>query len=57
MITYSEYQGEEVDLNDIISLLSLELSEPYNHFTYRFFLNDWSHLTFMVSSSLHLPRV
>jgi peptide alpha-N-acetyltransferase len=39
-INYLKYRGEG-DIPDIMSLLEGELSEPYNHYTYRYFLNDW----------------
>lgn len=39
-ITYRAYQGE-ADLEAIIALVDDELSEPYNLYTYRYFLDDW----------------
>ncbi|GAA5903714.1 hypothetical protein JCM6882_003394 [Rhodosporidiobolus microsporus] len=44
-ITYRAYQGEE-DLDVIVELVDDELSEPYNLYTYRYFLDDWPHLCF-----------
>ncbi|GAA5861147.1 hypothetical protein JCM8547_008049 [Rhodosporidiobolus lusitaniae] len=44
-ITYRAYQGEE-DLDIITDLVDDELSEPYNLYTYRYFLDDWPHLCF-----------
>ncbi|SCV74326.1 BQ2448_6758 [Microbotryum intermedium] len=44
-ITYRRYRGEE-DIPIIISLVETELSEPYNWYTYRYFLQDWPHLCF-----------
>jgi peptide alpha-N-acetyltransferase len=39
-ITYRAYQGEE-DLDVIVELVDDELSEPYNLYTYRYFLDEW----------------
>lgn len=39
-ITYRAYQGEE-DLDAIVNLVDDELSEPYNLYTYRYFLDEW----------------
>ncbi|KAM0747394.1 acyl-CoA N-acyltransferase [Meredithblackwellia eburnea MCA 4105] len=44
-IRYRTYVGEE-DLPHITALIDEELSEPYNYYTYRYFLNDWPHLCF-----------
>ncbi|GAA6053253.1 hypothetical protein JCM3770_002679 [Rhodotorula araucariae] len=44
-ITYRAYQGEE-DLDAIVALVDDELSEPYNLYTYRYFLDEWPHLCF-----------
>ncbi|BGP53259.1 N-alpha-acetyltransferase 30 [Rhodotorula sphaerocarpa] len=44
-ITYRAYQGE-ADLEAIVALVDDELSEPYNLYTYRYFLDDWPHLCF-----------
>ncbi|GAA5970870.1 hypothetical protein JCM11641_004488 [Rhodosporidiobolus odoratus] len=44
-ITYRAYQGEQ-DLDAIVGLVDDELSEPYNLYTYRYFLDDWPHLCF-----------
>ncbi|GAA5825669.1 hypothetical protein JCM11251_000329 [Rhodosporidiobolus azoricus] len=44
-ITYRAYQGEE-DMDLIVELVDEELSEPYNLYTYRYFLDDWPHLCF-----------
>lgn len=40
-ISYVTYKGEQ-DVPTIMSLVDLELSEPYNWYTYRYFLVDWS---------------
>lgn len=39
-ITYRAYRGEE-DMDVIVALVDDELSEPYNLYTYRYFLDDW----------------
>ena len=39
-IRYRAYQGEE-DLEAITKLVDEELSEPYNLYTYRYFLDEW----------------
>ncbi|BGP32086.1 N-alpha-acetyltransferase 30 [Rhodotorula toruloides] len=44
-ITYRAYRGEE-DMDVIVELVDDELSEPYNLYTYRYFLDDWPHLCF-----------
>ena len=45
-ITYIQYPGEEY-LQGIIDLISLDLSEPYSIFTYRYFINNWPQLTYL----------
>ncbi|GAA5873937.1 hypothetical protein JCM3774_004045 [Rhodotorula dairenensis] len=44
-ISYRAYRGEQ-DLDVIVDLVDDELSEPYNLYTYRYFLDDWPHLCF-----------
>ncbi|GAA5871568.1 hypothetical protein JCM1840_007318, partial [Sporobolomyces johnsonii] len=44
-ITYRAYRGEQ-DLPFIVELVDDELSEPYNLYTYRYFLDEWPHLCF-----------
>lgn len=39
-IRYRRYEGEG-DIPKIMSLVDSELSEPYNWYTYRYFLQDW----------------
>ncbi|GAA5940797.1 hypothetical protein JCM3775_004904 [Rhodotorula graminis] len=48
-ISYRAYQGEE-DLEAITKLVDEELSEPYNLYTYRYFLDEWPHLCFFACS-------
>lgn len=38
--SYRAYQGEQ-DLDVIVRLVEDELSEPYNLYTYRYFLDEW----------------
>lgn len=38
---YRRYEGES-DIPHIMALIDEELSEPYNYYTYRYFLSDWS---------------
>ncbi|ORY92819.1 acyl-CoA N-acyltransferase [Leucosporidium creatinivorum] len=45
-IRYERYAGEQ-DIPKIMDLVDTELSEPYNYYTYRYFLNDWPNLCFM----------
>ncbi|WVR03126.1 hypothetical protein IAU60_000116 [Kwoniella sp. DSM 27419] len=45
---YRTYLGEEGDLPGIMRLVEQELSEPYNVYTFRYFLIDWPHLAFLV---------
>lgn len=41
---------DERQLDDIMSLVDRDLSEPYSIFTYRYFLHNWPNLCFVVSS-------
>ncbi|KZT66756.1 acyl-CoA N-acyltransferase [Daedalea quercina L-15889] len=45
-IVYRQYTGES-DLPHIMSLVQHELSEPYVIYTYRYFLRQWPHLSFL----------
>jgi len=45
-IVYRQYAGES-DLPPIIQLVEGELSEPYVIYTYRYFLHQWPHLSFL----------
>jgi peptide alpha-N-acetyltransferase len=49
-ITYRAYSGER-DLQHIVKLVDDELSEPYNLYTYRYFLDTWPHLCFFAFSN------
>uniref|UniRef100_A0A7S0X112 N-acetyltransferase domain-containing protein n=1 Tax=Chlamydomonas leiostraca TaxID=1034604 RepID=A0A7S0X112_9CHLO len=46
-ITYRQYKDEN-DLAIVMSLVDKELSEPYSIFTYRYFLQHWPQLCFLV---------
>lgn len=45
-VEYMQYSSEEV-LQGIIDLISLDLSEPYSIFTYRYFINNWPQLCYL----------
>lgn len=45
-ITYRQYVGES-DLPQIMALVQNELSEPYVIYTFRYFLHQWPHLSFL----------
>ncbi|WVQ83242.1 hypothetical protein IAT38_005381 [Cryptococcus sp. DSM 104549] len=50
---YRAYRSETEDLDDLMRLVEQELSEPYNVYTFRYFLIDWPHLTFLVFPNPH----
>ena len=45
-VRYMQYDGEKW-LQGIIDLISLDLSEPYSIFTYRYFINNWPQLCYL----------
>ncbi|KAA1475721.1 acyl-CoA N-acyltransferase [Dentipellis sp. KUC8613] len=45
-IVYRPYRGE-ADLPHIVALVQNELSEPYVVYTYRYFLHQWPHLSYL----------
>ncbi|KAK7055180.1 N-alpha-acetyltransferase 30 [Favolaschia claudopus] len=47
---YRQYSGEE-DLPYIMDLVQSELSEPYVIYTFRYFLHQWPHLSFLAYPS------
>lgn len=49
-ISYTAYKSE-VDMPPIMKLITNGLSEPYSIYTYRYFLHNWPHLSFLVSNS------
>ena len=46
-----ENYGGEHQLDAVIRLMEVDLSEPYNVFTYRFFVDKWPELSFLAFSS------
>lgn len=50
-ISYMNYQSEE-QMEDIMSLITKDLSEPYSVYTYRYFIHNWPKLSFLVSRFL-----
>ena len=52
-ISYIRYQSE-IEMPDIMSLISKDLSEPYSIYTYRYFIHNWPHLCFLVSSTINV---
>ncbi|KAJ7353558.1 acyl-CoA N-acyltransferase [Mycena albidolilacea] len=49
-VIYRQYGGEE-DLPYIMDLVQSELSEPYVIYTFRYFLHQWPHLSFLAYPS------
>ncbi|KAM6493458.1 Acyl-CoA N-acyltransferase [Amanita muscaria] len=49
-IVYRRYAGES-DLPHIMALVQSELSEPYVIYTFRYFLHQWPHLSYLAHSS------
>lgn len=49
-IFYRQYTGES-DLPRIMALVQSELSEPYVIYTFRYFLHQWPHLSFLAYPS------
>lgn len=47
-IQYVNYQSE-AQMPDIMQLIQKDLSEPYTVYTYRYFINNWGKLCFLVS--------
>lgn len=45
-----ELEKEHVFLDPIRKLISKDLSEPYSIYVYRYFLNQWGDLCYMVST-------
>ena len=46
-ITYEPYRSED-QLLLLMALVAKDLSEPYSIFTYRYFVNQWPELSFLV---------
>lgn len=45
-VEYVQYSGEH-QLQGVIDLISVDLSEPYSIFTYRYFINNWPNLCYL----------
>eukprot|EP01135_Chromosphaera_perkinsii_P006596 Nk52_evm21s553 gene=Nk52_evmTU21s553 len=39
---------DETQMGDIMRLITMDLSEPYSIYTYRYFIHNWPHLCFVV---------
>ena len=46
-VSYVNYESE-LQMQDIMSLIQKDLSEPYSIYTYRYFIHNWPHLCFLV---------
>lgn len=49
-IMYICYESEH-QISDIMKLIQKDLSEPYSIYTYRYFIHNWPHLCFLVSTN------
>jgi len=49
-VIYEQYQGEQ-QLPQITQLIAKDLSEPYNIYTYRYFLHCWPELSWLALDS------
>lgn len=47
-IRYVQYESE-LQMPDIMRLITKDLSEPYSIYTYRYFIHNWPQLCFLVS--------
>lgn len=50
----TSFRSEEDDLDELMNVIYKELSEPYSVYTYRFFLQNWPDLCFIVCSISHV---
>lgn len=50
-IKFVQYKSEE-QLPDLVALITVDLSEPYSIYTYRYFLHNWPHLSHLVSKPI-----
>lgn len=50
LVEICPYSNEE-QIQQLMALIAPQLSEPYSIFTYRFFLEGWPELCFLVSSA------
>lgn len=55
-ITYIQYTSE-TQLAWIEDMMKKDLSEPYSVFTYRYFLNNWPDLCWLVLIIIFFPLV
>lgn len=46
-LTYARYESE-LQMPDIVELITKDLSEPYSIYTYRYFLHNWPRLAYLV---------
>jgi len=46
-LTFVPYR-DELDMPGIVELIEKDLSEPYSLFTYRYFINNWPELCFLI---------
>lgn len=51
-----ELEKEHIYLDSIRQLISKDLSEPYSIYVYRYFLNQWGDLCYMVRSCEDILR-
>ena len=50
-ITLVPYESE-LQMSDIMRLITKDLSEPYSIYTYRYFIHNWPQLCFLVSATI-----
>ena len=50
-LTITTYKTEE-ELDIMMKMCQEQLSEPYSIYTYRYFVDNWPNLTFLVRSSI-----
>lgn len=55
-IRYVRYESE-LQMPDIMRLITKDLSEPYSIYTYRYFIHNWPQLCFLVSPETSSPEL
>jgi len=45
-IVFTPYK-DETEMSDIMNLVQVDFSEPYNIYTYRYFIHNWPQLCFL----------
>ena len=55
-ITYSNYESE-LQMPEIMRLIQKDLSEPYSIYTYRYFINNWPNLCFLVRGCQNISHM